>query len=437
MADKPSASVIDEVKLQIADIRKNIADLNQPVHPHRDGNGFSQWLGDTGETVTVGRGQQRPKAWTPIVPNDYKPFAVWKGLSGNGGPGAFSAFIKDGIRNHRKSEFEDRFKLASAPISKSIAKTGIQGMSEALGADGGFAILPEYSTTIFEKVYENDLFNKTDNYTVVGNNMTFQRLNEVSRANGQRAGGLQANWIGEGGTIPATKVGLGQLALKLKKLAIIVYLTDELIDDAGIALEQFVTRKVTQEFNFMVGDSIVEGTGGGSPQGFQDSGALLSVAKQTGQAAGTIVKENLDNMYARMWAGSIPNSAWLINQDCWPALFNLNQAVGTGGYPMFIAPGTYSEAPHGTILGRPVIPLEFCQTLGTAGDINLVDLSQYVTISKGGIAQAQSIHVEFLTDQLALRFIMRVDGATWENSPVTPFHGTNTQSSFVNLATRS
>jgi HK97 family phage major capsid protein len=165
--------------------------------------------------------------------------------------------------------------------------------------------------------------------------------------------------------------------------------------------------------------------------------ALLTVPKQTGQAAGTIVKENIDNMYSRLWAGSVSTSVWLINQDTWPALFGLNQAVGTGGYPMFIAPGAYSEAPHGLLLGRPIVPVEFASTLGTQGDINLVDLNQYVTISKGGIAQAQSIHVEFLTDQLALRFIMRVDGATWENSPVTPFKGTNTQSSFVNLATRS
>ena len=94
--------------------------------------------------------------------------------------------------------------------------------------------------------------------------MTFPRLNETSRATGQRAGGLQAYWTGEAAPITQTKPALGQLNLKLKKLAIVVYLTDELIDDAGIALVQYVTRKVTQEFNFMVGDGIFEGNGGDS-----------------------------------------------------------------------------------------------------------------------------------------------------------------------------
>ena len=412
-------------------LEKTAADLSQPVYPHRDGLGHSQWLGGDEEVIMQRGGTRKAVSRAAMFPADYQPYAVWKGYNRRG-DGAFSTFLKEGIRNWRTSEFEQRFQKAGGSFLKTI-----QGMSEGIGGDGGFAVLPEYSTAIFEKVYENDLFNRTDNYTVVGNSMIFPRLNETSRANGQRAGGLSGNWIGEGGTIPATKLGLGQLMLKLKKLAIVVYLTDELIDDAGIALEQYVTRKVTQEFNFMVGDAIVEGSGGAQPQGFLNSGALLAVAKQSGQAAGTLVKENLDNMYSRLWAGSVPSSAWLINQDVWPAIFDLNQAVGTGGYPMFIPPGGYNAAPNGTLLGRPVIPIEFASTLGTQGDVSLVDLNQYVTISKGGIAQAQSIHVEFLTDQLALRFVMRVDGATWENSPVTPFKGTNTQSSFVTLQTRS
>lgn len=433
-ANGTEKDIVAEIRASMGEIRKGIADLNQPVFPHRDGMGFSQWVGEDEQPVVVKRGQ-RAGDLLPTYPPGYQKFSTWKGLSGGGGPGALGSFLKDGYRNWKSSSWQDKYAKAYASIA-SVAKT-IQGMSESVGTDGGFAVLPEYSTGIFDKVYENDLLNRTDNYTVVGNNMTFPRLNETSRATGQRAGGLQAYWTGEGATIPQTKPALGQLALKLKKLAIVVYLTDELIDDAGIALEQYVTRKVTQEFNFMVGDGIFEGTGGGQPQGILNSGALLVVAKQTGQAAATLVKENLDGMYARLWAGSVPTSAWLMNQDVWPAIFSLNQAVGSGGYPMFIAPGEYDQAPNGMILGRPVIPVEFAQTLGTQGDIVLADLNQYITISKGGIAQAQSIHVEFLTDQLALRFVMRVDGSTWENSPVTPFHGSNTQSSFVALATRS
>jgi len=63
-------------------------------------------------------------------------------------------------------------------------------------------------------------------------------------------------------------------------------------------------------------------------------------------------------------------------------------------------------------------------------------LGQVLSISKGGVAQAVSMHVEFLTDQLALRFTMRMNACPWENSPITPFKGSNTQSSFVTLGAR-
>ena len=279
--------------------------------------------------------------------------------------GARCNFLKDGFRNWKSSSWQDKYAKAYAPIA-SVAKT-IQGMSESVGSDGGFAVLPEYSHSLLEKVYENDLLSRTDNYTVVGNNMTFPRSNETSRATGQRAGGLQAYWTGEGAGIPQSKPALGQLALKLKKLAIVVYLTDELIDDAGIALEQYVTRKVAQEFNFMVGDAIFEGTGGGQPQGILNSGALLVVAKQTGQAAGTVVKENLDGMYARLWAGSVPSSVWLMNQDVWPAIFGLNQAVGSGRLPDVHRTGRVRPGPQRHDPGPPRGPRRVRPDAGNAG----------------------------------------------------------------------
>ena len=296
-----------------------------------------------------------------------------------------SNFLKDGFRNWKSSSWQDKYAKAYAPIA-SVAKT-IQGMSESVGSDGGFAVLPEYSHSLLEKVYENDLLSRTDNYTVVGNNMTFPRLNETSRATGQRAGGLQAYWTGEGAGIPQSKPALGQLAAQAQETR-----------HRGLPHRRADRRRGDRAgaVRHAQGGAGIQFHGGGrhfrgdrrrTAAGDSQLGALLVVAKQTGQAAGTVVKENLDGMYARLWAGSVPTSVWLMNQDVWPAIFGLNQAVGSGGYPMFIAPGEYDQAPNGMILGRPVVPVEFAQTLGTQGDIVLADLNQYITITKGGIAQ--------------------------------------------------
>ncbi len=351
-----------------------------------------------------------------VAPKGYKPYGEFK---------SFGDFIKVGMKEHTTQAFRERVQKA------------IQGMSEAVGGDGGFTVVPEFSTEIYDRVYANDLFTRTDNYTVAGNNMTFMANSETSRANGSRHGGLRGYRIGEGATITSSKPGFRELTLKLKKYAVVVYLTEELLSDSGVALEQYVARKAAEEFNFMVGDDIINGNGAGAMQGILTSPALVSVAKEAGQPADTLVYENILKMWSRMYAPSRANAVWYINQDIEPQLFSLNQAIGTGGFPVYLPPGGLSGAPYATLMGRPVIATEFNATLGDQGDIILADLGQYVTISKGGIAQAQSMHVEFLTDQTALRFIMRVDGQTWENSPITPYKGTATQSSFVTLDARA
>jgi HK97 family phage major capsid protein len=88
-------------------------------------------------------------------------------------------------------------------------------------------------------------------------------------------------------------------------------------------------------------------------------------------------------------------------------------------------------------MGRPVIPVEYCATLGTAGDIVLVDLEQYLMIDKGKVEGASSIHVRFLYDEMTFRFVYRVDGQPIWHAALTPFKGTNTLSPFIALETRS
>ena len=100
-------------------------------------------------------------------------------------------------------------------------------------------------------------------------------------------------------------------------------------------------------------------------------------------------------------------------------------------------PGGLSGAPYGTLYGRPVIETEFNETLGTVGDIVLADWSQYKLADKGAVQTASSMHVQFVTDQMAFRFIARYDGqSTWQ-AALTPYKGTNTVSPFIALATRS
>lgn len=311
------------------------------------------------------------------------------------------------------------------------------GLAEALGADGGFLLPPDYVSKIFERTYNSEnLIARTDQYTLAGNSIIFPRNNETSRATGSRWGGVRGYWLNEGAQGTASKPGFGRLTLTLNKLMVLIYATDELLADVGV-MEQYITRVGSDEISFLLGDAIVNGDGVGKPTGFKEHNSTVTVSAETGQAAATICWENIVKMWSRLFGQCRKNAVWLIHQDIEPQLFTMAQNVGTGGLPVYLPPGGASAAPYATLMGRPVIPIEQAQTLGTKGDITLVDLGEYVSASKGGIQAATSMHLRFDYDEMAFRLIVRTDGAPWWATALTPYKGNNTQSWCVNLATRS
>lgn len=310
------------------------------------------------------------------------------------------------------------------------------GMGTATGEDGGFAVPIEYATGIEKEMFDvGDILSRVDARDLQGDAIAFNVIDESSRATGSRRGGVQGYWVDQGTAPTASQIKLARVEMKLRKIAALSYLTDEAMADAPFLAGELTTAFV-DELVFLTEDAIVEGTGAGQPLGYQNAPCVISITKETGQAAATVVYENLIKMWARMPARSKRNAVWLINVDVEPQLDQLSLAAGTGALePRFVAYG-----PEGTlrIKGRPVIPVEYCATLGTVGDIALVDLSRYRLIKKAaGVETASSIHVRFPQGENTLRVVYRVDGQPIPRSAVTPFKGSNTLSPFITLATRA
>jgi HK97 family phage major capsid protein len=313
------------------------------------------------------------------------------------------------------------------------------GANETIPSDGGFLVQVDSSTEILKRTFDKaNLAAKVRKFPlgVNSNGMKIRALKDDSRATGSRYGGVRGYWLAEAATLTASgPMQFREMELNLKKLGGLLYATDEQLQDAAF-LEAMMLEAVSDEFAFLVDESIWAGNGAGKPLGFMNAGCKVSVAKETGQAVRTIVFENIQKMYSRFWAKSMPNAVWYINQDIYPQLNALTVVVGTGGVPVYLPPGGLSQSPYGTLMGRPVQPIEFCETLGTEGDIVLADLSQYMMIDKA-VQAATSIHVAFLTGEQAFRFVYRVDGQPIDNKPITPYKGSATQSPFVTLATRA
>lgn len=312
--------------------------------------------------------------------------------------------------------------------------------SEGAGTDGGFAVPPEWRSEIMGLVQgEDSLITRTDQQTASGNSITFP-VDETTAW--QSTGGIQAYWDGEAGTMTQSKPSLKELSLKLTKLTAIVPVTDELLEDSA-SMGSYITGKAGEKFVFKLNDALLNGTGAGMPLGILNAPCLVSVAKESSQTAATFHADNAVKMMARMPASSYSRSVWLINQDVVPQIMQLGfvvkSASGTaaGAGALYLPPNGISNGTYGSLLGRPIVVTEACQTLGTKGDIILADLGKYLTIVKGTLRSDASIHLFFDQNVTAFKFVLRVNGQPWLSAAIARKNGSNTLSHFVSLDTRA
>jgi HK97 family phage major capsid protein len=305
--------------------------------------------------------------------------------------------------------------------------------NESVGQDGGFLVPPQFSQEIFKlSLGEDSLLPLTDNVEISGNSMAFPKDETTPWG----TNGIRAYWQGEAASAVATKPVLGLATLRLKKLMALVPTTDELLDDAN-ALTTYLPEKVALSIRWKSNESILFGTGNGVPLGALSSGAMVTVAKESGQATQTLLPQNLAKMIARLAPGSFTNAVWIVNNDVLPALFTLS----LGNYPIYLpmagSVGGVQVSPYGALLGRPVFVSQHANTFSSQGDVMLVDLSYYQTITKaGGMQTATSMHLYFDADLTAFRTTFRMDGQSKIVSPIAPAKGSNTLSPYIQLAAR-
>jgi HK97 family phage major capsid protein len=300
-------------------------------------------------------------------------------------------------------------------------------------------LVPEGFTAQIEKrmdVTEN-LMRRARVLPIQGSSMSFVRRQDASRADGSRHAGVSVAYEGETHTYDKTKAKYEKYRIEADKVACLIEVTEELLEDSPMAIEAEISDLASDAIVFKVSDMMIRGTGAGTPLGILNSGHTVTVTPETGQTAGTLEVDNIFKMWMRLDPACRANAIWMINNDVSAALDAMAFPVGTGGVPAYLPAGGLSTTGYASLKGRPVIPMEYCESLNTVGDIILADWSYYQGVTKGGIRSDMSIHVYFERDARCFRFVHRFGGQPRWNVPFTPYKGSTTTSAFVVLGTRS
>lgn len=312
-----------------------------------------------------------------------------------------------------------------------------QGANEGTGADGGFLIQTDFAGQILESaVQTSPLLNRLDRFTCssAANAMRWVSVDETDVSKSV-FGGIQMYWASEASTVAASKPQFREMKMDLEKMMGFAYATDEMLTDAAF-MSGFFGSAFTLAAERLLIDSIISGDGVGKPLGLLHSKALIEVAKETAQAAGTFTGANAIKMQARAMPRNRDRLVWLMHPDLEEQLPYLSIQSGEAAKFLWNPEGGLGNFDTQRVLNKPVLFEDSCASLGVRGDILLIDPYQYILLTKGTAKQDWSIHVEFLTDQNCFRMVFRCNGAPKVNKPLTIKNSSKARSPFVALADR-
>lgn len=235
--------------------------------------------------------------------------------------------------------------------------------------------------------------------------ITMPALNQVGYG---MYGGVQVDWIGEGGDKPETSAKFTDVNLLPKEAAGHIVVTDKLLRNSAAADSVLRTllrgAKIAAE-----DDKFLNGNGQGAPLGILKAAATLTVNRATASKIGYV---DVAGMYAKAKLGG--SLVWTASQSILLQLMNM-----TDGDGRLIWQPSAREGEPDRLLGRPILWNERSPQLGSRGDLVLTDYSYYMIQDGTPLAISASEHVYFKQNKTVIKAFWLVDGQPWLAGPIT------------------
>jgi HK97 family phage major capsid protein len=313
------------------------------------------------------------------------------------------------------------------PLRQAAAGSDEQG--EYSDSYGGYLIPEGFMPNLMSVQAEGD--------PTVGRTTQVPMTNPVVRVNARTdknhstsvSGGLRVYRRSETEDVPSSRMAIEQVTLNVHSLMGVAYASEEILTDSPVSFAALLEAGMRDEFGSKIVREKIRGPGVGEYEGVLNTPALITVTKETGQSADTILYANIVKARSRCW--QYANAIWLYNHDTLPQLMNLADDFGR-----FIWQTSARDGEPDMLLGRPAYPTEYCSTVGDAGDVILGNWSQYLEGQLQGVQSDESMHVRFLNNERTFRFTARNDGRVWWRTALTPAVSTTTLSPFVVLGAR-
>lgn len=306
-----------------------------------------------------------------------------------------------------------------------VNKYGWKAMTQGTNEAGGFTVPEIWANELLKiETYESVAF--PNRVRVVPMQTDTQKYpvydQTVTPSNGSSAfnAGLSVAIVSEANAPGAeTKPAFKQVSLTASKVLAYTEVANELIDNSALSIDSILREGLQQAVIDFVDYNIFNGS---DLTGIIGHASCVNVFRNT---ANDFKYVDAAKMISRHVG---KNKLWVIHPYHWENLLNFQSTLGQLVYVQ-----TANGAVIPTLFGYPVMQSQFLPSVGSEGDVCLVDLDKYLLGVNKSITVDASPHYKFTSDLTVYRVTMRLAGKPILTAPIKLADGTSTVSPFVTL----
>ena len=262
--------------------------------------------------------------------------------------------------------------------------------------EGGYLVPDEFERTLVKSLEEENIFR--------------QLANVITTSSGDRkipvvASRGTASWVDEEGQIPESDDSFGQVSIGAFKLATMIKVSEELLNDSVFNLENYIAREFARRIGAKEEEAFFVGDGLGKPTGILAATGGGQVGVTTAAAAAITLDEILDLFYS-LKSPYRKKAVFVMNDATVKAIRKLKDSTG-----QYLWQPSIKEATPDTILNRPLYTSAFVPVI-EAGAKTVVfgDFGYYWVADRQGRVFKRLSELFAPTGQVGFIATQRVDG---------------------------
>ena len=282
---------------------------------------------------------------------------------------------------------------------------------EKIMTSGGALVPTQFAATIFDSGIEQTNFaQRCSMFPLTGPELLIPALDGEDHTS-TLYGGFAAQWSGEAVTNNETEPTFRAIRLVRNKLTVYTSYSRELSQDAGYA--SVISPLMGKTIGWFLDNAILNGTGVNQPKGILSAACKIPITRA---AANSVGYADIVNMYIRQL--DLNGAVWVCNKNVYAKLLTMQDAASQYMWQVNAVDGVPLR-----ILGLPVIDSEKVPSLGTEGDLSLINF-KYVGCGIGPEISFETQNATYWSsDKVAARSIIHVAAACMMEKPVTPQNG--------------